>query len=216
MARIYSDYPLSGKQGNIVYYNRNGKTFSRIFTKPKDPRTPEQLINRAKMRAAGSFLKLVKDVIRKGFQAPYTHTTPFLEAQSYLMANSLIPITPNNGKEYQFEVDLPRVKLASGKINPPKITAINRNDHEILLSWDRSLGAVPNRLNDSMNLVGFISEKKALWFNDLGTRESGEGRVILPKLVNEPLHLWAFFSNEQKSMKPDKENVSDSVFLGVL
>lgn len=216
MARVYSDYPLSGRQGNIVYFVRNGKTFSRIYKKPNDPRTPDQLINRAKMRAAGSFLKLMKDVIRRGFQSPDNHTTPFLEAQSYLMAEALTPITPTNGQEYQFEVNLPAVKLASGKINPPDITSIQRNDSEILLSWDKSLGPVPNRFYDSMNLVGYISQKKALWYNDLGTRESGAGRAILPKGINEPVHFWAFFSNEQKSTKPDKVNVSDSIYLGVL
>ena len=46
------DVPKSGKWGQWVYYVRNGNQCRRRYTKPRDPRTPEQLRLRAAFGAA--------------------------------------------------------------------------------------------------------------------------------------------------------------------
>ena len=46
------DVPKSGKWGKYIYYMRNGKQCRRRYTKPRDPRTPEQLRLRAAFGAA--------------------------------------------------------------------------------------------------------------------------------------------------------------------
>ena len=42
----------SGRCGDWVYYWRNGKQFRRLWTQPRDPRTPLQLLCRARLGAA--------------------------------------------------------------------------------------------------------------------------------------------------------------------
>lgn len=216
MARFYSDFPLSGRHGNVVYFTRNGKTFMKEYKKPKDPKTTKQLSSRARLRAAVNFLKQFKEVIRRGYQAPLNYTLPFMEAQRFVIDSCLIPVDPpTDGNEFQFEIDIPTFKLSRGKITPPEITSIDRNGNELILTWNKSLGPPPNRLYDSMNVVAYLPGKKAVWLSDLGTRQSGEVKSTLPLEIGQPAHFWVFFSNEHKSVKPNQENTSYSVYLGV-
>ncbi len=216
MARVYSEFPLSGRHGNIVYFTRNGKTFMKEYHEPKDPKTENQLKSRARFRAAGKFLKQFKNVIRKGYQAPVNYTSSYMEAQKFILDNCLIPVEPpTDGNEFQFEIDIPSLKLSRGKITPPDIRKIERIENELSLEWDKSLGPPPNRHFDSLNIVAYVEGQKVVWLSDIGARQNGEGKGYLPQGINEIVHLWTFFSNEQKSMKSSQENISDSIYLGV-
>lgn len=216
MARVYSEFPLSGRHGNIVYFTRNGKTFMKEYHEPKDPKTENQLKSRARFRAAGKFLKQFKNVIRKGYQAPVNYTSSYMEAQKYVLDNCLLPVVPpTDGMEYQFEINIPLFKLSRGRIIPPEINLIERNENELSLKWVKSLGPQPNRYYDSLNIVAYVPGQKVVWLSDIGTRQTGAGKCLLPIEIKEPVHLWIFFSNEQKTMKPSQENISDSIYLGV-
>lgn len=216
MARVDSEFPLSGRHGNIVYYTRNGQTFFRVYTRPSDPKHPGQLKSRARLRVAGQFLSQFKTVLRRGYQAPVNHSIPLLEAQNYLMANCLVQVNPpTNGERFQFEVDIPSFKIARGKITPPDITSLERNSNEIALSWDTDLGYNVNRLFDNINLVAYTPGERVVWLTDIGTRQTGSGIGLIPKGFIKPAHIWVFYSNEQKTLKASQENVSDSVYLGV-
>lgn len=215
MARVYSEFPLSGRHGDFIFYNRNGKTFMRKATESNDPKTDKQLISRAKLRTAGNFIKCFKNVLRIGYQAPENHTTPLLEAQNFLIANSLVEVPPTGKFKYQFDVNLPSFMISRGLIESPVITSIERTGTEIHLTWNNALGPIHNRLYDTLNVVAYIPGwKEPLWFNGTGTRQAGAGTVVLPVNSNENIHLWAFYSNQHQGMKPAKENVSDSVYLG--
>ncbi len=217
MARVYSEFPFSGRHGNIVYFTRNGKTFMKEYKEPKDPKTPNQLKSRARLRATGKFLKQFKNIIRKGYQAPVNYTSSYMEAQKYVLDNCLKPVgTPDDGNEYQFEIDIPSLKLSRGRITPPEINAIERNENELSLEWNKSLGPQPNRHYDSLNIVAYATGQNVIWLSDIGTRQDGAGKCHLPGTIQEPVHLWAFFSNEQKTMKPNQENISNSIYLGIL
>ncbi|HLO90974.1 MAG TPA: hypothetical protein VK172_07385, partial [Lentimicrobium sp.] len=65
------------------------------------------------------------------------------------------------------------------------------------------------------NLVAYTTGAKIAWLTDIGTRQTGGGKGILPKEMIEPVHIWVFFSNEQKTLKASQDNVSDSVYLGI-
>ncbi|MFH0816046.1 MAG: hypothetical protein V1934_04445 [Methanobacteriota archaeon] len=45
---------LRGKFGDRVHYKRNGKYYSRRYVKPRDPKTPAQLRQRALFREANT------------------------------------------------------------------------------------------------------------------------------------------------------------------
>ena len=49
---ITPDVPKSGRSGEWIYYMRGNKQVRRPYVKPKDPRTPAQLRNRAAFGAA--------------------------------------------------------------------------------------------------------------------------------------------------------------------
>lgn len=214
MARVYSEFPLSGRHGNIVYYRRNGKVFMRVVTDQVDPETDAQLIERAKFRAASKFVSKFTDVVRKGYQAPIKYSSAHLEAKQYCIEHSLKVGTPTEEYRFVFDIDLPRFKISRGQISVPDINFSERTGNKISLKWNTKLGRTPNKLYDNLNIVAYCPGKKILWINSIGTRATGQGEFMLPDRFDIQVHLWAFFSNEHNAISASQANISDSVYVG--
>ncbi len=214
MARVNPDGTLSGRTGNIVYYTRNGKTFTKEYKKPKDPRTPKQLNQRARLSAASAFLSDFRKIIDIGFQAPETKTTGYQEALEYHMENALQDITPEGSEEPLFGVIMEQVKLSRGFIDPPQIDACVREGNQLTLNWDPTLGGTNNRLFDSLAIVAYHPGEGTHIDYHVGRRDQSTGTTTLPNNFKQPVHLWALYLNQEKSQVKGKENVSGSVYLG--
>jgi hypothetical protein len=64
-------------------------------------------------------------------------------------------------------------------------------------------------------MVAYMPGIKAVANFNIGTREEGEGVMNLPPEIVKPVHLWVFYHNRQRSNTPDRDFISDSVYLGV-
>lgn len=215
MAKVLKNGLLSGRVGNLVYFVMNGKQYVRAWVKPANPKTPPQLRHRARVRACSQFLGPFKSVLMIGYQGASLELEEYNEAAKYLMAYALEETTPPEPGEYLFKVIPERVKLSRGHIEKPEILSIERTGQELKLTWNPELGPVTNRNTDALAVVAYVPGRRPFTEYHTGTRLTGFGTLTLPNEYTEPTHLWAFFWNGQRSVEPDKKNVSDSVYLGV-
>jgi len=216
MATINPDGSYHGKHGNSVYYIRKGKKTVRTYV-PKNPSSsPKQLIQRAKLRAVSSFLKPFKKVIGLGYQGPEDYSTPMNEAISWHIKLELLNITPPGSEEPVYELQPDEVKLSRGNIEPPHLLSIARINNQLTLTWDNELGPVTNRANDNLALTAYTPGTPVFANYHVGTRDSGNGSATLPLEFTEPAYLWIFYWNGQKNTEPGKDNVSGSVYLGLM
>lgn len=216
MATINNDGSFNGKHGNSVYYTRKGKKIVRTYVPHKPSFQPKQLIQRAKLRAVSSFLKPFKKVIGLGYQGPEGYSTPMNEAISWHIKLELLNVTPPDSEEPVYELQPEEVKLSRGNIEPPHLLSISRINNQLTLTWDNALGPVPNRANDNLALTAYTPGTPVFANYHVGTRESGNGSATMPLEFTEAAHLWIFYWNGQKNNEPGRENVSDSVYLGVV
>lgn len=216
MAKVLKNGLLSGRVGNLVYFVINGRQYVRAWVKPANPRTPSQLRHRAKMKACAQFLSQFKSVLMIGYQGASPEVEAYNEAAKYHMAYALEEATSPVPDEYLFRVVPERVKLSRGYIEQPQILSIERTGQEIELAWNPELGPVTNRNTDALAVVAYAPGKRPFTEFHTGTRITGFGILSLPIEFTEPAQLWAFFWNGQRSVEPDRKNVSDSVFLGMV
>jgi hypothetical protein len=215
MAKVLSNGLISGRVGNLVYYVKDGKQFVKMYTEPKDAKTPKQMFNRAKMRDCSKFFKQFNKVISIGYQSYGSALKLFNQVVKYHMANAMEETTAEGNTEYAFRVVPEKVILSEGLIQEPEIINCLRTKQEIELTWHSHIGKVPNRHTDSLALVAYSEGKPVHAEFHAGLRRQGSIVATLPNGYTDPVHLWTFYWNGEKQSKPGKEKVSGSVYLGV-
>ncbi len=215
MARVNPDGTYSGRVGNIVYFTRNGKTFMKEYKIPRDPKLPKQMSQRALMSTASVFLSGFRKIINKSFQGSETHNSGYGEALQYNMANAFREVTLPDDEKPRFEVIIDKIKISRGLISPPVIDACERTGNKIVLNWDPTLGDLPNLPYDSMVIVAYDPDKGTFVDYHTGRRDQATGSTTLTDKFKGPVHLWAFYLNQEKNQVKGKENVSDSIYLGM-
>lgn len=210
LGALMSGKGLSGTIGDRVYYQRNGISYSR--SKPvscKNPRTPAQQAQRAKMNVILKFLKSCKEFVRIGFQtkAKAKNMSAFNYATSFLFKNAL------TGEYPDLSIDYSKVLLSMGNLDgpfEPKIALAS--PCEIEISWQNNIDSYNYFLNDkAMILVYNPAKQEAIIVTDGNSRISMCQLVTLPPAYagDEVVCYLAFRDNHGKK-------VSDSQFLGRL
>lgn len=215
MAKVLPNGLFSGRVGNLIYYVVDGVQYAKIYKSPTDPKTKKQLRHRAMIRDNGKFFKQFKEVIDIGYQSAGTPLKIFNAVAKYHMEVAMEETTPSDSSEYSFRVIPEKVKLADGIINEPEILKCQRNGQEIDLKWNPALGNMPNRFTDALAVVAYTEGETVHADFHAGIRKQGTSKVVLPSKYANPVHLWVFFWNGEKSPKPGKDKVSGSVYLGI-
>jgi len=141
--------------------------------------------------------------------------TAYSEAMQYHLFNAIQQVAQPEGEPPLFEIIIEKAQLSRGYIDTPRIYNCTREGREINLTYDDQLGYEYNRYYDVLMIVAFIPGRKVVTEFNAGTRRSGTGKMILPVEYTEPAHLWALYHNNQKSSRPNKDHISNSVYLGV-
>lgn len=212
MAKVINGL-LSGKVGNLIYFIIEGKQFVRAYVKPDNPGTPGQRRQRARIKTCSKFMSQMKNAVMIGYQG--RKTDAFCEAMKYNMANALEETTPPETTDFSFKPVPEKVMLSQGNINYPLILSCIREGDIISITWDDDLGQYPNRYTDVMAMAAWVPGLKAHIQLNTGMREAGAGQITLPLGFTGEVHLWCFYWNGEKGLRGNKNNVSNSVYLGV-
>ncbi len=214
MAKVSKNGMFSGRVGNLVYYVINGIQYVRAYTKPKNPNTKAQQRHRSKIKACGNFLGNFKKAILIGYQNEGPGIA-FGQATKYHLANALRETTPAGTQDFSFDLIPEKLKLSCGHISPPDILTCIRAVDTISMTWNEKLGQVPNRQTDIVATAAWVPGERAIVQLHTGSRSGGSGHIKLPPAFTGQVHVWAFYWNGEKSIKPSEDNVSDSVYVGI-
>lgn len=211
MARLSKNGTPIGRVGNLVYYQINGQTYIRSYGKPGNPNTIKQQVHRQKIRVLHQFLSQFKQVLLIGFQGAVPEHSYYNEAASYNLKNAVSCTVVK--KNPVVEIEMPHVVLSRGLIQQPEITTCERSDNQVILQWNQRLTSDYSHNSDKLVIICYAPGIPPVVDFNAGFRMEGTGILLLPDGVPSA-HLWAFYHNSHMSFKPDKENVSNSVYLG--
>lgn len=197
---------LSGKIGNVVVYERNGKQIVRSNPKQRDPKTPAQLAHRLKFSLANKGLSPLNNVIKIGFK---NSEKSYRKLVGEAYHNAIIGEYPN------FSMDYSRIQVAEGKVQLPSNIQMSYEESSNIVGfiWDTQIAdtAINSRPDDHVNIVClnsiFLAEMHT--FN-ISKRSDGKAFFELPIVWKpEDLNFWIFITSYDLS-----EN-SDSIYLSI-
>lgn len=185
---------LSGKIGNVVYVQMDGKTYARgVPNRSKDSWSEKQLLHRKRFRAVNDFChKLLEEPLRK----IWNHASPSGRGYALFLKTNM-PVFALDGSM----TDVRLLQLTAGKLYLPqelKLERIAGEDSIVEVSWKNDPRLEGARLNDQLMALStngrIYSEILATGIN----RSAMKGEFRLPELHFPATHIWLFFSSEDK------------------
>lgn len=215
MATKLNTSTMEGRIGNIIFYQRNGKQCMRIMpTKVKNPRTPAQQLQRAKMVAVTQWLQPLKEVIAKGFVegSPSYHFNRAVKA----LFHKAIALN-SQGEPY---IDPTLAMLASGSLTSLKNAQLTDSpqvktspcQNVLRITWEPTPRSIHSHSDDRLVWVLYDIDQRKVISNAMRSpkpnRHKGEATIELPEDLSGTYHLYAFLTNAQGT------RASDSTYLG--
>lgn len=195
---------VSGSLSNLVFYKVNGKQLVR--TKPsgyRDAQSTKQLAQRQRMSATQTFLRSFRPIINRYYTHVTAGKTTYGEAVAWHMRHTLV------GEYPHIAIDIAKAQIACGKLTPPTMTTIKRDDNNLLLEWIAADPIIGSGF-DYLHLVAYVEDQaEAFELNVMAQRMHQTANVALD-FGNSKAHFWAFY------LDPRNGEVSNSVYLGVL
>lgn len=135
---------LSGKVGNLVYYNLKGKNVVRKIGYTGKPPTPAKLANYQKMRVVNEFLQPILGFINVSFALAVAGTlkNPHNEELSYNKKNAL------QGEYPDISMDYPKALVSMGNLETAENHATILHPDGLEFTWDMPADIEWNRKND--------------------------------------------------------------------
>lgn len=211
MARVIDGVngTVSGKVGNVVYYNSNGGTYVRSLPAKKGRKrspTVKQAVSRERFTIVQKWLKPILPLIRVGFDEYAIRQTSHNSAMSYNLQHAVIEDGDGfevNPEAFAFSRGLlPRVEQASMVQEGDTVRFTWQSNDEIPSEHklDRTVLLLYHPGSDYSNFRIYGSERWQLT-DSLSIKEFNPGDILHGYL--------AFISSET-------QEVSDSVYLGML
>lgn len=212
MARVLPNGLIVGRIGNLIHYVVDGIQFVRIAGEAEDPRTEKQLRSRAKMRVWSFLLNSYKPAFIVGYPAKQAALFDRKEAARYNMEFAIETSFDTEKHEATGLLIPEKVKLSRGNITPPEINSCIRNGQDLELTWNPALGPLPNLFTDKLAVAAYVPGKEPFVKQIAGIRQQGHVKITLPDYENEPVHLWAFYWNDEVSKRQLKDRASEVVY----
>jgi len=167
MARFRSTIfgTISGRLGDAVAVTtKDGRSFLRVYTKPKDPTSPKQLAHQAKFGLVIKELSYLKEVFKITFDSQRGKD----KAVSYAYKHCIKGEYPN------FTLDYCKLLFTTGSLESAgdfKANALNANT--LQLKWDNTIFTQSNQ-DDKLNIILFnATTKQCLFLQDIAERIDG-------------------------------------------
>lgn len=203
---------VSGKLGNIIIYQRNGKTCFR--TKPGKsnvPPSPKQLYQRKAISEISRFLAPLRKDLEFGFSAiPGENSKRYGKALSLAVKKAVIS---ENGEPI---IHPEKIQVSAGDILGVEDGQVYwEDDNTLRISWRPNSFEGHGKEGDQLFYVAYDPKARRKWsVMEGGYRKNGEMRVQFPwsgPLAGKFYHYLAFHSRTR-----GKIDFSDSICLGLV
>ena len=194
---------LSGKFGDKVFVQRNGKTYVRSAPKRKeDSSTPAMLLNQKRFKEVMKFCGLFKTVlIPQVWNPTAVNTSGF---RLFQKANS--PAFAKDGSL----LDPKLIKLSTGNLTLPEGITAKRaaaGSSVVDVSWEQDLHLGEIHLQDQLMVVSAGGGLYSALLETGIERNVLHGSFELPELASPATHLYLFFGSI------DKRDYSESICI---
>ena len=191
---------ISGKVGNVIYYNMYGKAYAR--SRPdirNDKQTPARLKQRQRLSLVTSFLQPFKDLLKITFAPITSGRSPYHTALSYNMKHAI------KGEEYPHqEMDMGKVFLSAGGLELPEKYAVKNAADGLFVEWSGLTGDS----RDALVVIAYNQQNNYVQYQFTGVPRYKESYLWDVDLSDGDHHVWiAFRSHDEKEM-------SNSLYLG--
>ncbi|MBB5438641.1 hypothetical protein HDC92_002322 [Pedobacter sp. AK017] len=196
----------SGKIGNLVFYEINGKQVVRTVGKITKPPTEKQLSCRQQITVINSFLKPVIEFVNVGFKlkAKGTNKGAYNMAVSHNKKQALQGIYPS------IEMDYPSVLLTQGSLTGAISPEVEQLPEGLKFTWLCPTEFAWPFGNDQVMLMAYFPKLKKAVFNLYGAKRSGCEDVLnlQPDLLSEYMEVYISFIAENRT------RIANSTYLG--
>lgn len=186
---------ITGKVGKMVFYpSGDGRQLLREYTKPKDPRTPKQLAQRAKFGLVSSSLAPLKKFIKRG----HIHDKNAYQQQvSHAIKHAVA------GEYPDLYIDYSKIRIASGNLSLPRVIRLYPEpmDGTATITWHGSSvdSSLKSSGSDKLYVVCHDTDRphEARLFQP-GVRQAEKATIALePGWSVGATHFWVYFSNRE-------------------
>ena len=195
---------FSGKIGPYVFYVSGDKQIVRSNSVPRDPKTPAQLAQRAKVSIANKGLSPLCQIIKQGYG---NDAGAYRRLVGKTIREFVVGEYPN------LSIDYSKIEISNGKLLlPDKIeTAFLPESRHIEFRWDADRPERSNRChtNDSFHVVFMEKETGTVEIGNCRAKRR-EGRALVPfpdRLQPSEAHCWVYFRSD------NYEHCSKSLYL---
>lgn len=202
---------VSGKVGDLVYYERNGKSFVRTtpqYKKHKEP-TLNQVQARKRFNLMHQYLSRILPVIRLGFKDNERNIPAYNAAMSYNLKYAVLE--ENN----QIKLDYPKFSISRGIHIEDLVVSMHVSSNSLFLEWnyDKTKLSLDVASEFKCMVMYFHDEKDMYMVGDLLSSYMLDGSMTLPlptaSLIKGAYHVYIAF------IAIDGTNRStDSVYVG--
>ncbi|GMQ30670.1 DUF6266 family protein [Algoriphagus confluentis] len=207
---------LSGKIGNLVYYQRNGETYVRAApgkqSKATKAKTSEpKRISQDVVRQTHAFLKNYKHLVRFGYQEHAVGAkTAYHRAASYTIKNSF-DYRPESAWKV---LDISKVRISLGDLTGPEEATASREGTGVRFTWRDNSWEGSAKPSDEAFVVLIHESRAGSRFVYQGSRRSERSHFLNLDGADPNAKWHAFLAFSQENEYSKKRFLSNSVYLG--
>lgn len=200
----------SGKVGNVVGAQRQGRTILRIYQPiVSNPKTQGQLAARSKFSMVTKFCSKISGFLNVSFKNldGYKTGNPFSAAVGYISKSQGI-----SGSYPNLEWDYSKVPVSQGSLELPYSPACSADGTTLVLSWADNSGLGDNLSTDKVMICAYNEDKEESKYSvALADRNERNAQFTLPSAWSgDTVSVW------MAMMRPGTDRCSDSVQLAEL
>jgi hypothetical protein len=197
---------ISGKVGDVVFYNLNGEDLVRKLGKKNENLSPAQLANCEKMGLIVNLFRKIKPFLKAGFgnEAKGTNKNYHNIATSYNKAQAIDLIDGKPVMNYE------KVRLSQGIALSPKEPKLEIVNAGLRFSWAYNENEDWASRNDQVMMMAYFPDENEAIYITSGARRSTmqDTLEIHPSYKQKRMEIYVSF------IADDRESVATSVYLG--
>ena len=196
---------VSGKLGNVVFYQLNDKSYVRAApVRKKDTWTEEQQLYRQRISKASGYWRALRSELMSKI---WNLAAEQMNGYAWFM-KATMPALEMDGTL----IDAKLLKVSAGKLSVPQQLSAERQPDKgatILVSWHNDPHVKGERLNDELMVVSYAGDQFSPITATGIVRGAKNGSFTLPLHPTTATHVYLFMASR------DREEYSESVCIAV-